>query len=190
MLTIRERQEYLKELGFYTGAVDGIEGPKTKAAYKALQEKYFSRSADIDGVYGPNTDKLLQNAYRVEKFTKNFELEEFKCNCGGKYCTGYPEVLDIQLLKNLQKIRNRYGATTITSGMRCKKYNDSLVGSSSTSRHLRGKALDIYNSFSRTETGRKLIMKYWKTLPKYNYTYCNIKGSHPNMGNAVHIDIS
>ncbi|MBE6782955.1 MAG: hypothetical protein E7536_02965 [Ruminococcaceae bacterium] len=36
MLSIKNRQKYLSLLGFYTGKVDGIEGAKTKAAYKAL----------------------------------------------------------------------------------------------------------------------------------------------------------
>ena len=49
MLTVRERQEKLKYLGFYTGAIDGIEGVKTKRAYKELQDKYFFRAKDKDG---------------------------------------------------------------------------------------------------------------------------------------------
>lgn len=189
MLTVKVRQTYLSKLGFYTGKIDGIEGKLTKAAYKALQKKYFQRDSDIDGVYGNDTEKLLVNAYRVKIYAKNFKLGEFKCECGGRYCTGYPVKLNAQLLKNLQKVRNKYGATTITSGMRCKPYNNSLVGSSSTSRHMDGKALDIYNEKTRTEAGRKTVMKYVKKLKGHNYTYCNIGGSVPNMGNAVHFDV-
>lgn len=189
MLTVKTRQKYLKALGFYTGKIDGIEGPLTRKAYKALQDKFFTRSKDKDGVYGKNTDILLVNAYRVKIYAKNFDLSEFKCECGGRYCTGYPVKLNTQLLKNLQKIRTKYGATTITSGLRCEPYNDSLVGSSSTSRHMKGKALDIYNAKTRTESGRKEVMAYVKKLIGHNYTYCNIGGSYPNMGNAVHFDV-
>lgn len=189
MLTMKTRQKYLKKLGYYAGKIDGIEGNLTKAAYKKLQKAYFTRESDIDGVYGKNTDILLVNAYRVFVYAKNFELEEFKCECGGRYCTGYPVKLSAQLLKNLQKVRNKYGATTITSGMRCKPYNNSLVGSSSTSKHMDGKALDIYNTKTRTEAGRKEVMAYVKKLTGHNYTYCNIGGSYPNMGNAVHFDV-
>ena len=189
MLTVKERQTYLTNLGYYKGLIDGKECKDTKAAYKALQEDYFTRDKDKDGLYGPNTDILLVNAYFVKNYTKNFKLTEFKCNCKGKYCTGYPVKLDSQLLKNLQKVRIKYGPTTITSGMRCKKYNNSIAGSSSTSKHMNGKALDIYNAKTTTLSGRRSVMDYWKSLPKYNYTYCNENGNYPNMGNAVHVDV-
>ena len=62
MLNVKTRQTYLKSLGFYKGVIDGIEGVLTKQAYKNLQKTYFVRKSDIDGIYGNNTDKLLQNA--------------------------------------------------------------------------------------------------------------------------------
>lgn len=189
LLSKKKRQEYLKYLGFYDGEIDGIVGTKTKKAYKTLQKAFFTREKDIDGKYGTNTDKLLRNAYKVKKYCKDFELKEFKCGCGGKHCTGYPVELNTQLLKNLQAVRDKYGATTITSGLRCKKHNAGLVGSSKTSRHLKGKAVDIKNNTSKLENGRKSIMSFFKTLKGYRYTYCNIKGSHANMGTAVHIDV-
>lgn len=187
MLSVRNRQSYLKYLGFYDGKVDGIVGDKTKGAYFALQEKYFSGD-DIDGKYGKNTDKLLQNAYRVSLYCKNFRLEEFKCQCGGKYCTGYPAILDIKLLGNVQSTRDKYGPTVISSGLRCSKHN-SKVGGSWTSRHKSGKAVDIVGAYTKTESGRKDVMAFWKTLPGQRYTYCNIGGNYPNMGNAVHGDV-
>lgn len=189
MLSIKKRQTYLKELGFYTGNIDGIVGAKTKAAYRKLQETYFTRETDIDGIYGKNTDALLQNAYNVKMKCKNFKLTEFKCKCGGEYCTGYPTILDTHLLENLQKLRDKFGSTVITSGMRCKSYNSTLKGSSKTSRHLTGKAVDLRNTTSKTEKGRKTIMEFWKTLPEQRYTYCNIGGNYPNMGTAVHVDV-
>ena len=188
MLTKKKRQEYLKYLGFYNGEIDGIVGAKTKAAYKALQKAYFTRAKDIDGVYGTNTDKLLRNAYNVKLYCPNFKLEEFKCGCKGRNCTGYPEVLNVQLLKNLQTLRNKFGATNITSGLRCKNHNIT-VGGASGSRHKSGKAVDIKNAVSATVQGRKQIMAFWKTLPKQRYTYCDINGDYPNMGTAVHVDV-
>ena len=65
MLTIKERQRLLKAIGYYSGAIDGIEGKNTKAGYKKLQQKYFVRKKDIDGIYGTNTERLLLNVYRV-----------------------------------------------------------------------------------------------------------------------------
>lgn len=188
MLSVRKRQEYLKALGYYTGEVDGLQGRLTKAAYKALQDEHFIKAKDKDGIYGTNTERLLLNAYNVKTYTQNFKLKEFRCKCGGAYCTGYPVVLDIQFLKNIQKLRDKFGAINIYSGIRCQKRN-SAVGGASNSRHKTGKAADIYNRKTQTLAGRKEIMSYWRTLPKWNYTYCNEGGNYPNMGSAVHIDV-
>lgn len=188
MLSIKKRQTYLKALGYYKGEIDGKAGPLTKAAYKALQDDYFTRAADRDGIYGKDTEKLLLNAYYVKTYTKNFRVEEFKCKCGGKHCTGYPVVLDIQFLKNLQSLRNEYGSINISSGMRCEKHNVA-VGGSSGSRHKKGKAADIYNATTKTLAGRKRVMSSWKKLPKQRYTYCNENGNYPNMGSCVHVDV-
>lgn len=189
LLTVKNRQKYLKYLGLYAGSIDGIEGKMTKAGYLALQKKFFTRKSDIDGLYGNNTDILLRNAYSVEYYTRNFDLPEFKCGCGGKYCTGYPTILDPYLLTGLQSIRSTMGPTTITSGMRCQRYNDSLPGSIKTSKHTKGKAIDFYNSKTDTVAERQSTIAYCKKLPRYTYAYGNINGSHPNMGNAVHFDV-
>ena len=107
LLTKKKRQEYLKALGYYNGAIDGIEGPKTKKAYKDLQKDFFTRKKDIDGKYGKNTDILLRSAYNC-KDLKYFKLEEFKCQCKGKYCTGYPVELNKNLVENIDNLREHY----------------------------------------------------------------------------------
>lgn len=196
MLNVKQRQTYLKYLGFYKDKIDGIVGPNTKKAYRDLQNKYFTRKSDRDGIYGKNTDILLVNAYRVKYYTKNFKLEEFRCECKG-YCTGYNDYLSITLLKNLQKLRNKFGSTTITSGLRCVKYN-SLVGGIRGSKHTKGKAVDTYNAGYGTLNGRKKKVDFWIKMISSNYAYCNGYGRTkwrkttpvaPNMGNAVHCDV-
>lgn len=188
MLTVKQRQKYLSALGYYKGAIDGIVGVKTKAAYLTLQKEYFVNSIDIDGIYGADTEALLISAYNIKKHCKNFSLREFRCRCGGMYCSGYPAALNASLLANIQKLRDKVGAITITSGLRCEVHNKA-VGGIANSRHLIGKAADIYSGLNRTEQGRITLMHYWRAFPDTNYTYCNIKGSNPNMGNAVHIDV-
>ncbi len=47
-----EVQKRLKKWGYYTGAVDGINGPKTIAAVKKFQKKY---GLTQDGIVGPLT---------------------------------------------------------------------------------------------------------------------------------------
>lgn len=196
MLSVKTRQKYLANLGFYKGKIDGVAGTKTRKAYKDLQTKYFPKKY-VDGIYGNQTEILLRNAERVRLYTKNFKLEEFKCECGGKYCTGYPKLISIRLLKNLQAVRTKYGATTITSGLRCENYNNSLVGSVRGSKHTKGKAVDIYISKYSGLNGRKKVIDYYIKLISSNYSYCNgyyrtkwSKGTvnAPNMGNAIHID--
>lgn len=199
MLNVRTRQDYLKTLGFYKGSVDGIEGPQTRAAYKALQNKYFTRKSDKDGLYGNNTDILLQSAYNVWKCCKNFTLPEFKCECNGRYCTGYPAVLNANLLNYLQAIRKSTGvATVITSGVRCQKYNNSLSGSIKDSKHCKGKAVDFYNSKTRTLAQRKSIINDYMKKKGTTYAYCHQYyksnwGSGyvnaPYMGTSIHIDV-
>ncbi len=58
MLSILARQMNLQRIGFmyYTGALDGIEGPLTIAAVKAFQT---DRGLEVDGIYGPKTDAAL-----------------------------------------------------------------------------------------------------------------------------------
>ena len=198
MLSIKERQKRLAYLGFYSGKVDGIEGPLTKKAYRILQDTYFIRNKDKDGIYGTNTEILLINAYNVKLICHNFKLEEFKCHCNGKYCTTYPKELHTVLLANLQIYRNKLNTPImLTSALRCKKWNE-IVGGSSKSRHLTGKAVDFYTKYSKSLEVRKGYINKWLTFEESRYGYCNgyynLKGktgtkSAPKMGSAIHIDI-
>ncbi len=188
MYTIKTRQTYLKALGFYDGPISGKENNATKAAYKALQKKYFTNKKDIDGKYGPDTEILLINAYRCHKL-KYFKLEEFKCSCGGKYCTGYPAKLNNYMLKNLDKVREKFGETNITSGLRCKEKNR-LVGGYAKSKHMTGKAVDYHNPYTFSKTNRTKVKNYWRSLPKADYTYSEDDGTpYKNMKNTIHSDV-
>lgn len=198
MLNVKTRQNYLKELGYYKGEIDGKVGPKTKAAYKALQKDYFIRSKDIDGVYGKNTDILLTHVYRC-KDLKYFNAKEFKCTCNGKYCTGYPAPIDNDLVRYLDELREYLGVPiTIESGLRCATRNKQ-VGGVSNSNHKYGYAVDTYSTKHKTLEQRKALVNYWiEHYEKSNYAYCNSYGrtksriSYPKasgMGNSVHIDV-
>ena len=199
MLTIKQRQEKLKYLGFYTGAIDGIEGVKTKRAYYDIQKKYMQRKKDIDGIYGSNTEKLLESAYNVKKYSKNFDIKKDKlfCRCKGKYCCGFPAIINPDLMKDLQSIRNKFGRTTVTSMLRCKKWNK-IEGGATNSRHTKGEAVDYRNFNSLTLNGRKEEIDYWFTLKNPNYSYCNGYYRQKNrkgykncksMGTSIHGDV-
>lgn len=186
LLTVEKRKSCFKYLGL---------GDYNEANIKRFQKKYM-RSKDVDGIYGTNTDKALRHVYNVKRWTKNFEPEEFKCECGGKYCTGYPSWMKKVELQNLQSIRTHFGKPVkVTSGMRCSKYNNSLRGSIANSKHLSGYAADIYIAgVTDTLAGRKKVIAYAKKLPNHNYSYCNgynsngVKVSAGYMGACVHTD--
>ena len=195
-LSVKTRQSYLKELGYYKGNIDGIEGRLTKSAYLSLQKDYFTRDKDIDGIYGTDTDILLRNVYMLKDVEK-FKVNEFKCKCEG-LCTGYPSALNEALIQNLKTMRKTLSEPiTITSGLRCKKHNES-VGGATNSRHLDGKAVDVKVRNYTTLEDRKTVIDIWVGLPKTRYGYTNKysnnqgkkgKASYPNMKTTCHLDI-
>lgn len=194
MLTIQKRQLYLRKAGYYEGDIDEKLSSIRPAILAMKKDFAFAmKPKEVTTLYTQSFNRLLVNDNRVRRNTHNFALRTDKrllCQCGGKYCNGAPALLNEQLLINLQRVRDKFGPVTITCGLRCKRYNDSLTCSVPNSAHTRGKALDVYvKGVTDTEAGRKKVMQYWKTLPNYKYTYANIDGKYPNMGNAVHIEV-
>lgn len=187
LLTTATRKRYFKELGL---------GEYNKANILKLQKKYMLRKTDWDGLYGKDTDTLLRHVYNVTKYSKNFAPQEFVCECGGKYCSGYPDSIKRIQVEHLQAIRSYYGRPmTITSGLRCKGYNSAIGGSISNSLHLKGYATDFYmRGVTDTLANRKSAVQTIRRLKRHHYTYGNginsIGGSvyAPYMGNALHTD--
>ena len=186
------RIKYLEDLGF---------GEYNKENILKMQKKYFRDPKEWDGRWGKHTDALARHLHNVWKYCKDFKPEEFRCPCGK--CTGYPTWMKANELKNVQAIRTHYGKPMeVTSGLRCKAFNSSLKGSSPTSKHLEGRAVDFkIPTVTETLARRKVCINWARTLPKFRYAYCNgyeyYKGestsygqtiSRPNMGNAIHID--
>lgn len=203
MLNIKQRQMNLRFLGYYGGAIDGIEGNGTISAYEQFQKAY---SLKVDGIYGNNTNnKLIEvikqkqtelgvpadgiagpqtvNARDSQGVTwgdiQYFEKHEFKCPCG---CN--TNNINLKLVKILDDIRRDIGcALIISSGTRCSKHN-AEVGGVPNSRHISGKAADVIASKGSKDRLLKMCQQYVNS-GKARYTYTNNK----NMGNAVHIDI-
>jgi hypothetical protein len=181
MLSIKTRKKYLKALGFYDGKVNSKWDKECEKAVLKLQKKYFRNKKEHDSKYGEKTDILLRSAYNCRGL-KYFKLEEFECRCGR--CTGYPAVLNRTFVKKLDtKLRPKYGAMRITSGLRCKKHN-AEIGGIANSEHLRGKAADWDCKESRKGSKeRTAIVKF--CLKYFAYSYANT----PGMGNSVHVNI-
>ena len=78
--------------------------------------------------------------YKPGQLSQHFWRKEFACKCGCGFDT-----VDAELISALETLRWELGehAVVVNSGCRCEAYNK-LIGGSSDSQHLLGKAADIY----------------------------------------------
>lgn len=176
-MTIRQRQHLLAYLGYYEGTVDGDWGPLSKTACTAFQKDFGG--IKVDGFGGTETDKALKHAVAygmptknvdesIEKETKEtgtfwdeieyFNREEFRCQCKGKYCNGFPVEPQEKTVRTVDEIRRRLGVpVTIVesggSGVRCPVHNAN-VGGVANSNHLTGNAADLHSGKSPEEMAR------------------------------------
>lgn len=186
LLTEEQRKKRFEYLGL---------GEYNEANIRKFQKKYL-RKQDVDGEWGIDSDNALRHVYNVKRYTKSFAPEEFKCDCGGRYCTGYPTYMKKAELINLQKIRNHYGVPMkVTQGVRCTGRNRELRGSVVNSGHLKGYACDFYmGGVTDTLANRKAAIKWMKRLDNTEYIYGNGINSNgyavnaPYMGNAMHYE--
>ena len=181
ILVWKDIQRKLENKNCPCGTIDGVVGNKTINAIKKFQK---ANGLVADGIIGNETmTKLNETSIYMNdadwKKSKYFKKSEFKCNCNGKYCDGYGDGVSKQLVTDMNNIRSYFKKPiTITSGVRCQKYNDSLKGSSKTSKHIEGKACDFWFS----GMNKQEVINYCKTLSSYGYSYTN----EDNMKNAVH----
>ena len=182
-MTDTQKQCLLKYLGYYTGAVDGIFGSKSRQAAKDFQADY---GLDASGLFDSATEeKILQAltgaAKKVADFWEEvqyFQKEEFRCKCG-RFCDGFPAEPEKRLLLLADRVRGHFGSPVIvSSGVRCATHNAN-VGGASASRHMSGKAMDF------TVRGKKAseVLAYVQTQSDVRYAYA-IDGSY------VHMDIA
>lgn len=166
-MTNKQRQHLLAYLGYYVGNVDGDWGTLSRTACKAFQTDFSGIAAD--GFGGPETDKALKHAVSlgflrrepVPDATDNsagdkkeppgtfwdeiefFDREEFRCQCGGKYCNGFPEEPHEATVRYANAIRKRLGKPVpVNSGLRCLTWN-SIQGGVANSNHMGGGAVDL-----------------------------------------------
>lgn len=186
LLTLDERKAIFKELGL----------EYNEATIKALQSKYMLRKKDADGIYGTNTDNMLRTVWNTLRLTKNFKPEEFRCDCGGRHCCGFPSYMKANELKHIQAIRDHWGRPiTVTQGLRCKGRNKELKGSAVNSGHMYGRAIDFYQKgVTDTLANRKMSIKWIKKQFAHKYSYGNgidssgYKYNAPYMGNCLHTE--
>lgn len=186
LLTLDQRKAIFKELGL----------EYNEATIKALQSKYMLRKKDADGIYGTNTDNMLRTVWNTLRVTKNFDPKEFRCDCGGRHCCGFPSYMKANELKHIQAIRDHWGRPiTVTQGLRCKGRNKELKGSAVNSGHMYGRAIDFYQKgVTDTLANRKASIKWIKKQFAHKYSYGNgidssgYKYNAPYMGNCLHTE--
>lgn len=205
-MTMTRLQMNLKFLGLYSGQIDGIKGTQTINAIKEFQkdnnlkvdgiagqktiDSLRSQIIDIqkqlgvtlDGVAGTETIAAFNN--KVESLygkswdsIKHFKKSEFTCKCG----CGLNNI-QLDVVKIADEVREHFGNPAIvTSGTRCPKHN-AEVGGVANSRHLAGKAIDMYvQNVSWND-----LLEYLRELEqKGKIRYCY----HINNSDCCHFDI-
>ena len=182
-LNNKQRQTYLKKLGFYTKKIDNIRGSGQKLAEKQFNTIFLNVKSDK---YTESTDKLLRIIYEAYckspymtnelwKYFKNFKFSEFHCTCKKKYCNGWnglKDKLPIRLVIEAQYERNYYNApVNFSSTVRCKKRNKE-VGGTSNSRHMYFRAGDRKCGKVKAKDIVNMVYKNSKTkLPFVSYAY-------------------
>lgn len=158
-MTVKQKQHLLGFLGYYVGNVDGDWGTLSKTACKAFQKDY---GLTADGVFGVTTEKKILSvvgsgekpkttttatANKTGTFWDEIEFftrEEFRCQCGGKYCNGFPAEPKEAMVRIANQLRRNLNVpVTIISGLRCSQWN-SIQGGVANSQHMYGEAADIY----------------------------------------------
>ena len=147
----------LAYLGYPVGAPDGITGSQTRQAVMLFQT---AEGLKADGDPGQETQAALLAAVAAGRMytptkTENaktgafwdeiryFRREEFRCQCGGKYCNGFPAEPVEETVRLADEIRRRAGVPlNVSSGVRCKQHNAD-VGGVWNSLHLTGQAIDL-----------------------------------------------
>lgn len=165
-MTTLQIQHLLAYLGYNPGDCDGAMGRNTQAAVRRFQADY---GLTADGDPGAATKKMLigavaGTAVKVDKPAQTgtsagkagafwddiqfFTRAEFKCQCGGKYCNGFPAEPVEETVRMADEIRRRAGVPlNVNSGVRCKRHN-AEVGGVSNSLHTTGQAVDLSGAIS------------------------------------------
>jgi uncharacterized protein YcbK (DUF882 family) len=177
--SIKDIQRKLNQHG-YNLVEDGYAGNSTE---NSLYDFQMKNGLHADKIVGDATMSKLNNTSSLSwNDIKHFKREEMTCKCG----CGLNNT-DLHLMQILEQIREHFGGkpVIITSGCRCKKHNANLSGSASNSKHLYGKAADIYIKGVSTSN----LLSYTQSLVKngtLRYTYTNSR----NMNGVVHVDIN
>ena len=135
-MNTKEVQTALRDLGWPIG-VDGSFGPATRQAVLDFQQGFSFHDLLVDGFAGPQTHEALRHCLGAGgRCGSHFAFREFKSKGDGWI------KVHRELVRALDRYRQRYGPTTIVSGHRDLRHNQKVRGAKN-SQHLYGTAVDI-----------------------------------------------
>lgn len=160
-MTITQKQAVLFKLDLLPlSGVDGIWGEQSDQATKSMQQDL---GLDPDGVWGIQTYAAVNAAHGIREDTPEqtgtwwddieyFCREEFRCQCGGRHCGGFPVEPQEAMVRTVDEIRRRLGVPVSIvdaggSGVRCTVHNAN-VGGVANSEHIYGRAADLHSAAS------------------------------------------
>lgn len=128
-MSVKEAQTILKALGIYSGAVDGIAGPKTLAALREFQRQ---RKLAVDGILGPQTSQTLARAWAAlqeaaaEKLLASVRLEKFSPEGFKRIALTFDDGPDPATTPEILRLLRERGlkATFFVIGAKCERYPD------------------------------------------------------------------
>ena len=173
-MTVLQHQCLLAALSLYPHReIDGVWGEKSRSAARTLRRRMGLGEGEMDEDGEDAALKALKEGLPEEPMGKfwdsirYFTREEFRCRCGGQYCSGYPAEPDETLIRLADNIRSHFGKpATLSSGLRCEIHNR-LEGGVENSRHLTGKAMD----FRVANIPGDQLLTHIKTYPQVRYAY-------------------
>lgn len=183
--TVKSYSQYLSEVHLVN---DYARLKELEEENKALKSKISALQQSLDSAQNEDEpdgevlpDEPPQATPEKIMLSANFAKTEFMCQCGGKYCDGYPADISDNLLQALELVRAKFGKPiTITSGLRCEQHNRAVNGVG-TSKHMVGRAAD----FTFRNMNKQQVLNYLSGLRQYEFAYTN----EENMKHAVHIQV-
>lgn len=164
-MSIYQQQCLLGYLGYAPGPIDGQDGPRTRAALERFREDYGMGAEGLVAAVSGAAAKLQTGTFWDE--IKWFTREEFRCKCGGRYCSGYPAEMQETVVRIADAAREHFGRPGhIISGLRCVKWNDHCGGVAN-SQHMYGEAVDLRIDGVDSETLRQFVSQQ----PGHRYSY-------------------
>ena len=118
---------------YYNGPLDGLWGPASQEAADRFLRDFTGEQTTAPEDEGTFWDEI-----------RYFKREEFRCKCGGQYCSGFPAEPREAMVRIADQLRKNLGVPiTVVSGLRCPTWN-TLQGGVENSQHMYGEAADLY----------------------------------------------